>query len=86
MNMDIVVPFGKYKGMWMSYIYETDRSYVRWLSENCDRVDIRMSALYMLDEFTNNKVEEIVKDALVHRGYCEAEAIMFIKSLKKSTL
>ncbi len=76
------MPFGKYEGKPLAEILIIAPSYVRWLSEACADTDIKYAAAVVLGKLDIDKIQTIVKEALMHRGYSESEALMFIRTLK----
>ena len=76
------MPFGKYKGKPIKEIWQIDPQYIKWLQENCDDWTVIEMINLFLNINENNKIELIIKEALMSRGYSESEALMFIKRLK----
>jgi len=74
--------FGKYKGLYLGEVLVDDPSYIRWLAENCNTPNVRLAANLLLESYTPSKVEQIVKECIMHRGYSEAEAVKFINVIK----
>ena len=37
-QIDFIFPFGKYKNMLVSDVYETDPNYLKWLLDNCEHM------------------------------------------------
>lgn len=48
-KIDYVFPFGRYKGQWISDIYEVNPSYLDWVLRNCEiSDDVRQAIEYHL--------------------------------------
>jgi hypothetical protein len=76
------INFGKYKGELLKNILKDDPSYIKWLYENCNDVDIKFACGELLGYNATQRVITIVKESLMLRGYSEAEALMFIRVIK----
>jgi len=76
------MPYGKYKGKTLEYIIKIDKSYVKWLYTDCTDDDISYYAGKILGYTSHHKIEDIVIDCIISRGYATAEANLFIKKLK----
>lgn len=77
------INFGKYKGYSLEEIFEIDAGYIEWLYKNTDKIIIRNECLFLLNhKGDKNKIEKIVFESLISRGYSETESNMFIKKLK----
>lgn len=79
----VKMPFGKHKGSDLRTILRLYPSYIKWLSEDCTDPEIRFAAQVVLGTMDTGKLQTIVREALMHRGYSETEANMFIRRLKE---
>lgn len=82
----MILSFGKYKGYLIDDVFKIDASYVQWLYENHTNNLIRDYCESIIKYSSNceplSKVESIVYDCIISRGYSESEANMFLKKLK----
>ena len=82
------MPFGKYKTRTLQDILEENHKYLIWvyrISTSPNLSDACAILLKYIDaeiEIPDNKIEQIVKECIMHRGYSEAEANVFMRKLK----
>lgn len=81
----MILNFGKYKGKSIDEIYKIDEGYIIWLSENSynDLIKNKAKDLICLSKNGMNRIENIVYECIISRGYSDTEARMFLKQLKK---
>lgn len=79
----MVITFGKYKGLTLDYVFKHDPTYIEWLAESNDSRLIVNYCNNLLNPISNDKIENIILESLMHRGYSESESRMFINKLKK---
>ena len=79
----MIINFGKYSGYSLEEIFKKDAPYLEWLCKNTDKVIIKNECLFLLNyKADKNKIEKIVFESLLSRGYSETESNMFISKLK----
>lgn len=80
--MDTILNFGKYKGQFLEDVFDIDRSYIEWIYKNHNSEVLKEECYELLYPKSIGKVEDIVRNALQHRGFSQTEANIFIKKLK----
>lgn len=82
--MDTVLRFGKYKDSYLSDVYDEDPGYVEWLYNNVDSESLRADCYELMNPKVFRRLEEVVIDALTHRGYSDTESKMIVRKLKSN--
>lgn len=81
----MIITFGKYKGRSLESIYKIDPAYVEWLGNNTQSSTIRDNCNFLINyKEDKSKIEKIVYESIISRGYSESEANMFISKLKQN--
>ena len=83
-----IMPFGKYKSKYLFDIMQDNYKYIEWVYKISTNNNLTNACAILLGylqpqyDIPDSKIEMIVKECIMHRGYSESEANIFLRKLK----